>query len=115
MLTCEPSGCEMFQAKGWYCGEPPDVGLLDDGSAFGSEGVAAGVGGVTTQLLVLGFQTRPPAVVCIGCCIGGAVAALAATMACVRCVIVGTGVCLSLIHISEPTRLGMISYAVFCL
>ena len=23
--------------------------------------------------------------------------------------------CLSLIHISEPTRLGMISYAVFCL
>ena len=24
-------------------------------------------------------------------------------------------VCLSLIHISEPTRLGMISYAVFCL
>src|SRR5450756_2700233 len=27
----------------------------------------------------------------------------------------GTGVNLSLIHISEPTRLGMISYAVFCL
>src|SRR5450756_1092114 len=27
----------------------------------------------------------------------------------------GTGVTLSLIHISEPTRLGMISYAVFCL
>src|SRR5450756_2884871 len=26
-----------------------------------------------------------------------------------------TGVYLSLIHISEPTRLGMISYAVFCL
>src|SRR5450756_2715231 len=26
-----------------------------------------------------------------------------------------TGVTLSLIHISEPTRLGMISYAVFCL
>src|SRR5665648_1130030 len=26
-----------------------------------------------------------------------------------------TGVPLSLIHISEPTRLGMISYAVFCL
>src|SRR5450759_5780972 len=26
-----------------------------------------------------------------------------------------TGVRLSLIHISEPTRLGMISYAVFCL
>src|SRR5450756_913228 len=26
-----------------------------------------------------------------------------------------TGVLLSLIHISEPTRLGMISYAVFCL
>src|SRR5450756_1281340 len=26
-----------------------------------------------------------------------------------------TGVILSLIHISEPTRLGMISYAVFCL
>src|SRR5450759_5570863 len=25
------------------------------------------------------------------------------------------GYCLSLIHISEPTRLGMISYAVFCL
>src|SRR5450756_1051214 len=25
------------------------------------------------------------------------------------------GQCLSLIHISEPTRLGMISYAVFCL
>src|SRR5450756_2238574 len=25
------------------------------------------------------------------------------------------GICLSLIHISEPTRLGMISYAVFCL
>src|SRR5450759_1963579 len=25
------------------------------------------------------------------------------------------GKCLSLIHISEPTRLGMISYAVFCL
>ena len=25
------------------------------------------------------------------------------------------GVMLSLIHISEPTRLGMISYAVFCL
>ena len=24
-------------------------------------------------------------------------------------------ICLSLIHISEPTRLGMISYAVFCL
>ena len=23
-------------------------------------------------------------------------------------------ICLSLIHISEPTRLGMISYAVFC-
>src|SRR5450756_2928886 len=28
---------------------------------------------------------------------------------------VGTVECLSLIHISEPTRLGMISYAVFCL
>src|SRR5450759_5869776 len=27
----------------------------------------------------------------------------------------GVGVALSLIHISEPTRLGMISYAVFCL
>src|SRR5450756_2888838 len=27
----------------------------------------------------------------------------------------GTELCLSLIHISEPTRLGMISYAVFCL
>src|SRR5450759_1758865 len=27
----------------------------------------------------------------------------------------GVGVYLSLIHISEPTRLGMISYAVFCL
>src|SRR5665648_159416 len=27
----------------------------------------------------------------------------------------GTGSDLSLIHISEPTRLGMISYAVFCL
>src|SRR5450759_5969456 len=26
-----------------------------------------------------------------------------------------TGLSLSLIHISEPTRLGMISYAVFCL
>nr|CUV48256.1 protein of unknown function [Ralstonia solanacearum] len=26
-----------------------------------------------------------------------------------------TVMCLSLIHISEPTRLGMISYAVFCL
>src|SRR5659263_234918 len=26
----------------------------------------------------------------------------------------GTSVILSLIHISEPTRLGMISYAVFC-
>src|SRR5450759_1590714 len=26
-----------------------------------------------------------------------------------------TGLYLSLIHISEPTRLGMISYAVFCL
>src|SRR5450756_2109759 len=26
-----------------------------------------------------------------------------------------TRLCLSLIHISEPTRLGMISYAVFCL
>ena len=26
-----------------------------------------------------------------------------------------TGLGLSLIHISEPTRLGMISYAVFCL
>src|SRR5450756_3012869 len=30
---------------------------------------------------------------------------------CVMC----TGAILSLIHISEPTRLGMISYAVFCL
>src|SRR5450759_1358938 len=28
--------------------------------------------------------------------------------------VVGTGKDLSLIHISEPTRLGMISYAVFC-
>src|SRR5665648_1232446 len=28
---------------------------------------------------------------------------------------VGSGLGLSLIHISEPTRLGMISYAVFCL
>src|SRR5450759_4702297 len=28
---------------------------------------------------------------------------------------IGTGSGLSLIHISEPTRLGMISYAVFCL
>src|SRR5450756_2894757 len=28
--------------------------------------------------------------------------------------VVGTGNKLSLIHISEPTRLGMISYAVFC-
>ena len=27
----------------------------------------------------------------------------------------GTANTLSLIHISEPTRLGMISYAVFCL
>src|SRR5450756_1391874 len=27
----------------------------------------------------------------------------------------GAGLSLSLIHISEPTRLGMISYAVFCL
>src|SRR5450759_2115035 len=27
----------------------------------------------------------------------------------------GAGTALSLIHISEPTRLGMISYAVFCL
>ena len=27
----------------------------------------------------------------------------------------GSCICLSLIHISEPTRLGMISYAVFCL
>ena len=27
----------------------------------------------------------------------------------------GSGEMLSLIHISEPTRLGMISYAVFCL
>src|SRR5659263_440433 len=27
----------------------------------------------------------------------------------------GTSALLSLIHISEPTRLGMISYAVFCL
>src|SRR5450756_2053823 len=27
----------------------------------------------------------------------------------------GALLCLSLIHISEPTRLGMISYAVFCL
>ena len=30
-------------------------------------------------------------------------------------IIVGAIVILSLIHISEPTRLGMISYAVFCL
>src|SRR5450756_2801386 len=28
---------------------------------------------------------------------------------------IGAGLALSLIHISEPTRLGMISYAVFCL
>src|SRR5450759_4315486 len=28
---------------------------------------------------------------------------------------IGEYYCLSLIHISEPTRLGMISYAVFCL
>src|SRR5450756_96132 len=28
---------------------------------------------------------------------------------------IGSGMLLSLIHISEPTRLGMISYAVFCL
>src|SRR5450756_1124274 len=28
---------------------------------------------------------------------------------------IGTGETISLIHISEPTRLGMISYAVFCL
>ena len=28
---------------------------------------------------------------------------------------IGTQLGLSLIHISEPTRLGMISYAVFCL
>src|SRR5450756_103803 len=28
---------------------------------------------------------------------------------------IGNGLHLSLIHISEPTRLGMISYAVFCL
>ena len=35
-----------------------------------------------------------------------------------KVVIIGlgmTGLSLSLIHISEPTRLGMISYAVFCL
>src|SRR5450756_386617 len=31
------------------------------------------------------------------------------------CPICGTPIQLSLIHISEPTRLGMISYAVFCL
>src|SRR5450756_2117418 len=31
------------------------------------------------------------------------------------CQMVYTGQSLSLIHISEPTRLGMISYAVFCL
>ena len=29
--------------------------------------------------------------------------------------VLGDGAVLSLIHISEPTRLGMISYAVFCL
>src|SRR5665648_1095804 len=29
--------------------------------------------------------------------------------------LLGLGIYLSLIHISEPTRLGMISYAVFCL
>nr|CUV48023.1 protein of unknown function [Ralstonia solanacearum] len=29
--------------------------------------------------------------------------------------LIDNGVTLSLIHISEPTRLGMISYAVFCL
>src|SRR5665648_1228006 len=33
----------------------------------------------------------------------------------VVCWSVSAGVRLSLIHISEPTRLGMISYAVFCL
>ena len=32
-----------------------------------------------------------------------------------RGTVIGTPVALSLIHISEPTRLGMISYAVFCL
>src|SRR5450759_2472846 len=32
-----------------------------------------------------------------------------------RCSLVGLVHDLSLIHISEPTRLGMISYAVFCL
>src|SRR5450756_609865 len=32
-----------------------------------------------------------------------------------RCSRCGTDLHLSLIHISEPTRLGMISYAVFCL
>ncbi|CZR83257.1 2,3-dimethylmalate dehydratase large subunit [Clostridioides difficile] len=30
-------------------------------------------------------------------------------------VVLGNDITLSLIHISEPTRLGMISYAVFCL
>ena len=30
-------------------------------------------------------------------------------------IVVSMGYDLSLIHISEPTRLGMISYAVFCL
>src|SRR5450759_423302 len=32
-----------------------------------------------------------------------------------NCQVIGYGYNLSLIHISEPTRLGMISYAVFCL
>src|SRR5450756_1674563 len=38
-----------------------------------------------------------------------------ATHAAAKGVLAGTDVELSLIHISEPTRLGMISYAVFCL
>src|SRR5450759_3482761 len=47
----------------------------------------------------------------------GAVAAAPATGTTHEVKMIGdaTGYRLSLIHISEPTRLGMISYAVFCL
>src|SRR5450756_616230 len=43
----------------------------------------------------------------------GAASMLPATAGAVA--VIGVVVVLSLIHISEPTRLGMISYAVFCL
>src|SRR5450756_1264039 len=85
-----------------------ELGIFAVSVAAGLIGALAGVGGgiLVIPVLTFGFGVD------IRLAVGASIVSVIATSSGAAAAYVRD---LSLIHISEPTRLGMISYAVFCL